>query len=155
MTRETKEGPPLHGLEETQVNGGNLTDFATCSEHFSEDELKCSHTGIVKMKPEFLEVLEKVRNSYGKPMKISSAYRDVTHPVEARKGDRAGSGDHCRGVAVDVLVAGSEAIELIRIAIDCGIDRIGIAQKGSWESRFIHLGLSDADAGKGSAIWSY
>lgn len=153
--RETNEGPPLHGVEEAQVNGGNLTDFATCSEHFSEDELKCSHTGIVKMNPQFLDVLEKVRISFGKPMKISSAYRDPSHPTEARKGDRGVLGDHCRGVAVDVLVAGNEAIELMRIAIDCGIDRIGVSQKGSWGSRFIHLGLSDADAGKGSAIWSY
>jgi len=127
----------------------------TCSEHFSEDELKCSHTGIAAMQGRYMDVLEAVRTAYGKPMRISSAYRDKTHPVEAKKGDRAGTGDHCRGVAVDVLVAGDEAIELMRIAIDCGIDRIGISQKGSWDSRFIHLGLSDADAGKGSAIWSY
>ena len=153
--RETKEDHPLREIEEAQVNGGNLTEFATCSEHFSEDELKCSHTGIVKMNPEFLDILEKVRISFGKPMKISSAYRDPSHPTEARKGGREVLGDHCRGVAVDVLIGGADAIELIKIAIESGIDRIGVSQKGSWESRFIHLGLSDLDAGKGPAIWSY
>ena len=59
------------------------------------------------MSSEFMAVLERVRVAYGKPMKLSSAFRDATHPVEARKGDRAGKGDHCRGVAVDVLAASS------------------------------------------------
>ena len=129
--------------------------YVTSSVHFSEDELKCSHTGSVRMNPEFITVLERVREVYGKPMKLSSAFRDATHPVEARKGDRAGKGDHCRGVAVDVLVSGAEALELIKVAQECGIDRIGIAQKGSHSSRFVHLGISDSNAGKGPAIWSY
>ena len=104
---------------------------------------------------QFMSVLEMVREKYAKPMKLSSAFRDATHPVEARKGDRAGTGDHCRGVAVDVLVSGADALELIKIAQECGIDRIGIAQKGNHSSRFVHLGISDANAGKGPAIWSY
>ena len=29
--------------------------------YFSEDELKCKHTGICKMDPEFMETLEKIR----------------------------------------------------------------------------------------------
>jgi uncharacterized protein YcbK (DUF882 family) len=129
--------------------------YATSSEHFSESEFACSHTGVVRMKPEFITVLEAVRVAYGKPMKLSSAFRDATHPVEARKGDRAGTGDHCRGVAVDVLVSGAAALELIKVAQECGIDRIGIAQKGNHSSRFVHLGISDSSAGKGPAIWSY
>ena len=130
-------------------------DYVTSSVHFSKDEFACSHTGNVRMNPDFVSVLEMVREKYGKPMKLSSAFRDKTHPVEARKGDRAGTGDHCRGVAVDVLVSGAEALELIKIAQECGIDRIGIAQKGNHSSRFVHLGISDANAGKGPAIWSY
>ena len=133
------------------------TDFsyATSSEHFREDELACSHTGIVRMKPEFMTLLERLREEFGQPMKLSSAYRDKTHPVEAKKGDRAGKGDHCRGVAVDVLVSGAEALRLIAAAQKVGFDRLGISQKGSHASRFVHVGMSDPDAGKGPAIWSY
>ena len=133
----------------------DVFDYVKSSVHFSEEEFACSHTGNVKMNPDFVSVLEMVREKYGKPMKLSSAFRDATHPVEARKGDRAGTGDHCRGVAVDVLVSGAEALELIKIAQECGIDRIGIQQKGSHSSRFVHLGISDSTAGKGPAIWSY
>ena len=129
--------------------------YVTSSVHFREDEFACSHTGLARMNPEFVTVLEQIRVAYGKPMKLSSAFRDATHPVEAKKGDRAGTGDHCRGSAVDVLVSGAEALQLIKVAQECGIDRIGIAQKGSHSSRFVHLGLSDPEAGKGPAIWSY
>jgi hypothetical protein len=49
--------------------------------YFSEDELKCKHTGICKMDPEFMETLEKIREEVGIPFIITSAYRDPTHPI--------------------------------------------------------------------------
>ena len=47
-----------------------------------------------------MEVLEDVRRIYDKPMVLSSAFRDLSHPVETRK---SAPGMHALGRAVDVL----------------------------------------------------
>lgn len=46
--------------------------------NFSEAEFRCRHTGKCEMRPEFLAVLQAIRAEYGKPMIISSGYRDRT-----------------------------------------------------------------------------
>ena len=54
---------------------------------------------------------------------------------------------------MDILVSGEQAMTLIKIAIEEGINRIGVAQKGDHASRFIHL---DMDISRPSPrIWSY
>ena len=58
------------------------------SEHFRKAELACRHTGQCRMDPSFMEVLEDVRRIYDKPMVLSSAFRDLSHPVEAKKAAR-------------------------------------------------------------------
>lgn len=83
-----------------------------------------------------MRVLQQVRMQYGKPMVISSGYRDPTHPVEARK---KVPGEHTLGRAVDVAVRGAEALQLLQVALALGISRIGVQQKG--ESRFLHQGM--------------
>lgn len=120
--------------------------MADSSEHFSREELQCKHTGSCEMSEAFLQKLEDVRNKFGKPMKVTSAYRHESHPVEARKGSL--SGYHVQGRAVDVAVRGEDAVELIQIALECGMGGIGVQQKGS--SRFIHL-----DDRENRTIWSY
>ena len=69
--------------------------------YFTEDELKCKHTGIYGMDSEFMEILEKVREEVGIPFIITSAYRDPTHPIEAKKSQ---PGAHASGRAVDILI---------------------------------------------------
>lgn len=114
---------------------------------FSEDELRCKHTGRCEMAPTFMERLQHVRDLYGKPMNVTSGYRDPSHPVEARK---ATTGEHTTGHAVDIGVRGKDALDLVRVALSCGFTRVGVQQKG--EGRFIHLG-DDPDFPPG--IWSY
>jgi len=124
--------------------------------NFNKDELKCSQTGLCFMTHAMMKTLQDIRNVYGKPMIITSAYRDVSHPVERGK---PAPGEHTYGMAVDVLVTDPEAIELIRIAIEQGVKRIGVSQRGSPAKRFLHIGVGDRDTAEHNrfkaALWSY
>jgi uncharacterized protein YcbK (DUF882 family) len=99
------------------------------------------------MQPEFMEVLQKIRTEYNKPMKVTSGYRHPTHPIEARK--LRSDGEHTRGMCVDIACTdGAIRFELVQLALKHGITRIGIA------NTFVHLGLG----GKGlpaNVIWDY
>lgn len=124
--------------------------------YFKEKELKCRHTGECKMDAEFLELLNKMREECGFPFLITSAYRSELHPIEQRKNL---PGTHTTGKAVDIRVMGENAIKLIQVALDNGIKRIGVAQKG--DMRFIHIDtctaddFDDRDTFPEYAIWSY
>ena len=103
------------------------------------------------MDPGFMITLEAIRIKCDFPFTITSAYRDPTHPIEARK---AKPGTHASGRAVDIAVRGDKAIKLIKVAFEFGITGIGVQQKGG--GRFIHLddlGIEDGFARPN--IWSY
>ena len=119
------------------------------SEHFNRTELACRHTDLCAMEESFLQKLEAVRVEFNQPMKITSAFRDQTHPVQARKPNPR-MGYHTKGRAVDVAVTGSDALRLIEIALRNGMKGIGVCQKGAHDKRFIHL--DDRDE---FMIWSY
>jgi zinc D-Ala-D-Ala carboxypeptidase len=119
--------------------------------NFSEAEFRCKHTGKAPMHPEFMRRLQTLRTAYGKPLAITSGYRDATHPIERAK---ASPGAHASGRACDIGVQGAEALRVLQLAIDLGFTGIGVQQKGG--GRFIHL--DDVPAGPGAArptIWSY
>jgi len=85
---------------------------------------------------------------YGKPMKVSSGYRDPSHPIEAKK---ASPGFHTTGRAVDIAVSGADAVKLLTLALQVGFTGIGVQQKGG--GRFIHL--DDVVSLTRPNIWSY
>lgn len=118
--------------------------------NFSEEEMKCKHTGKCEMNPYFMEWLQSLRNQFNRPFIITSGYRDITHPIEASKESR---GEHTYGCAVDIAIRGTEAQRLVSLAYNMGCRRIGINQKG--EGRFIHLGMGDQYAQFPKAMWSY
>jgi uncharacterized protein YcbK (DUF882 family) len=117
--------------------------------NFSESEFRCKHTGKCEMRPEFLAVLQAIRTEYGKPMRITSGFRDRTHPAERAK---VTAGAHAMGVAADIGVEGGDALRLVEIALKHGIRRIGVQQKGG--GRFIHLDLGGPGLAS-PAFWSY
>jgi zinc D-Ala-D-Ala carboxypeptidase len=99
--------------------------------YFKKEEFDCQHTGNNNMQKEFVLMLDYLRNLYGKPLKITSGYRDVTHPIEAKKSK---GGTHTQGIAADIYVDNSEDRRVIvALAITIGFKGIGIA------SNFIHL----------------
>jgi uncharacterized protein YcbK (DUF882 family) len=95
----------------------------------------------------FMYKIESLREEFGKPMRVSSAYRDpVRHPAESRK---TVPGYHAQGRALDILVSGNDAWRLVALAMDYELS-VGISQKGPHEHRFIHL-----DDRPEPIIWSY
>jgi len=115
--------------------------------YFRDDEFKCSHCGVSKMDKGFIDKLNILRESYGKPLRVTSGYRCPAHPVEAKK---ESSGAHTTGKAVDLAVQGADAYQLLNIALKMGFKGVGIQQKGT--GRFIHL--DDWDVNR-PTIWSY
>lgn len=124
----------------------NWEDFP----NFPRAEMACKHTGKCEMHPVFMQRLQHLRNLYGKPMRVTSGYRDKTHPAERGK---TVSGAHSLGRAVDVAVSGPEALTLLRLALPLGFTGIGIKQHG--EGRFLHL--DDVPNGElpRPTLWSY
>jgi len=114
--------------------------------NFSKWEFDCHHTQENKMLPAFMRTLQDIRNTYDKPMTVTSGYRHFTHPAERLK-DKPG--EHTYGAAVDIAVNGIDALDLIVIAYGYGIRRVGIAKT------FIHLGMGDKDLGFPPAMWTY
>ena len=97
------------------------------------------------------EVLEPVRAKFDKPVTITSGYRSVLHPAEAKKKT---PGVHNEGVAADVAVSREDAYKLLLIAFQIGFTGIGVQQKGT--GRFIHLDTSTGSSrSPRPTVWSY
>jgi zinc D-Ala-D-Ala carboxypeptidase len=137
----------------TPVNGIEIVrreDWAKYAPYFSPQEFTCSKTGKVFMAAKFMDALLALRKAYGKPMVITSGFRDVTHPSEIKKEIK---GDHTRGLAADVACWSDEAFLIVELAykLDLGFNRFGISQ-ASGKPRFIHLAISESP---GKALYSY
>ena len=103
-----------------------------------------------KMNPKLLEMLDDLRELYGRPITITSDYRGPDHPIEKAKPN--GPGVHSFGVAVDIAsVGGTTTLELVRAAIAAGFERIGISRKNN----FIHLDIADDTHMRVKSIWTY
>ena len=115
------------------------------TEHFSKNELSCPCCGVMGMNRKFLKRLEAVREDYGKPMNLNSAFRCADH--NAAIGSKPTSSS-VMGKAVDIACVGSrERYELVR-ALLLHVCRIGIGEG------FIH---ADNDLANKSpdVIWTY
>ena len=116
--------------------------------YFSDEEFLCQHCGEKGIREEIVDRLNAMREDCGFPFVISSGYRCSNHPIEARKSK---PGAHAAGYAADISVRNGYALAVIKSAMQNGIDRIGINQKG--DGRFIHV---DVDPDRPSpAVWSY
>jgi zinc D-Ala-D-Ala carboxypeptidase len=120
--------------------------------NFTKEEFDCKHTGKNEMEHEFMAKLQALRTAYGKPMRITSGFRDYAHPVEAKKPRKNGA--HPTGKACDIAIDRKEAYELLKVAMQLGFTGIGCQQNGS--GRFIHLDtIEDNSEQPRPSIWSY
>ena len=111
--------------------------------NFTKAEFDCSETGANEMQPFFLYELQKLRNTYGKPMRVTSGYRSPQHSVEAKK---AKAGTHSQGIAVDIAVTGENKWVLLKLAFESGaFYGIGV------DKNFIHLDMNHSR----KAVWGY
>lgn len=102
----------------------------------------------------FLKRLDELRHACGFPFIISSGYRT---PEYNAKISRTGyDGPHTTGRAADILAHGNQAHEILKLAGLHGFTGIGIRQKGSYSSRFIHLDdLPEAEGRPRPWVWTY
>ena len=122
--------------------------------YFSSAELSCHCCGAHPMDPAFLQRLTALRVALGQPMRLSSAYRCPPH--NGAVSATGPTGPHTTGRAVDVLVSGAAALELVEQALAYGFTGIGVSQKGPHARRFVHLDdLPTAPGQPRPTIWSY
>lgn len=98
-----------------------------------------------KMSEELLSMLDVARKKFGKPIKINSGYRTITHN---KKVGGKPSSSHLKGLAVDISCTNSvDRFKLESILREVGFNRLGVA------STFIHV---DIDKNKSSHVmWVY
>lgn len=105
--------------------------------NFKKSEFDCTATGKNDMQPTFMAKLQSLRAAYGKPMIITSGFRDITHPKEAKKAE---PGQHSKGLAADIACGADEAFKIVSLAFRHGFTGVGISQRIG-QPRFVHLDL--------------
>lgn len=121
------------------------------SKHFARGELACRHCGRCEMDEGFMLVLEELRVKWGRPIALTSAYRCPEH--NSRVSTTGLDGPHTTGKAVDILISGEDAFELVVLALEIGFLGVGVKQKGG--GRFIHLDICGGPRFPRPRIWSY
>ena len=112
--------------------------------HFRLEEFNCTHTNKCAMDSAFLEKLDELREICGFPFRITSGYRDETHPSEVVKA-APGTGYHCQGRAADIAVSnGVERMNIVHEALKMGFS-IGVSRT------FIHVDNRDTTP----VLWTY
>lgn len=117
------------------------------SKYFKASEFKaCTPScSIDQMDPDFLALMDRIRESAGIPLVLNSAYRSKDYEL---KHGRSGSSAHTRGLAVDVRCnTSANRFKIVRAAIGWGVRRIGIGRN------FVHID-NDATLPQG-VIWDY
>lgn len=111
--------------------------------YFTDRELACRCCGAQGCVPSAVEALNVLREAYGKPIVLTSAYRCRKHPAEASKEQ---PGQHNAGTAFDIRVKdGAEAYEIMELAFGLGWKGIALG------NGFVHV---DRRPGK-PVTWRY
>ena len=134
----------------TPQNPGLLPPKANTTKNFSAMELCCSCCGENRMEESFLLRLQAVRDAFAYPMHVNSAYRCSAFNMRISK--TGANGPHTTGRAIDIGVAGKDALRLVALALKHGMTGIGLSQKGDYTSRFLHM--DDLTEGR-PHTWTY
>lgn len=122
--------------------------------HFQADEVKCKCGCGMLPRLAFMEKVEALRIKLGRPARVSSGARCPEYNAKVSHTGR--TGPHTTGRAIDLLVSGLVAYELLELATSCGFTGIGISQKGDHLQRFIHLDDLTNEPGQPRPwVWSY
>ena len=103
------------------------------------------------MHEDFLEMLDEVRDKFGKPIVINSGYRTEEHNAEVGgkpKTETSKGSSHMYGLAADIKCTNStDRFHLVFLLQETGFQRIGVADT------FIHIDL-DFDKSQ-QVMWTY
>ncbi len=120
---------------------------AKLSKNFNVKEFACKGNGCcekVKIDTELVDCLQKIRDHFGVPVIINSAYRCAVHN---RVVGGASASKHLLGMAADIVVKGVEPKEVAKYAESIGVLGIGLYETAS-DGYFVHI-----DTRKNKAFW--
>lgn len=101
------------------------------SSHFNSNEFDCHGRGccsVTKYDTKLIEILEDVRNHFGKSVRITSGYRCSTH--NSKVGGNPNS-SHKLGQAADIVISGVKPIEVAKYCESKGVKKLGV-YSGGW-----------------------
>ena len=121
--------------------------------NFTPAEFACKGTGRMLIVPAYMDKLQRLRTMYGRPIRLTSGYRTPEH--NAMVSTTGQHGPHVTARAIDIAVAGEDAVDLLELSFAYEFTGFGIKQHGPHASRFIHLDdLTPPDFPR-PMIWSY
>lgn len=105
---------------------------------FAASEFSCKGKGccsVVKIDTKLAEYCQKIRDHFGKVVRINSGYRCPTHN---RKVGGATNSYHAKGQAADIVVIGVAPAEVAKYAESIGIKGIGLYETAR-DGHFVHI----------------
>ena len=128
------------------------------TKNFSVAEVECScGCGSADMDPDFMQILQNIREDMNRPLRISSGVRCAKRNAEVSS--TGSNGPHvprANGTsASDILNAGADALRKVDIARKNGISGVGISQRGPHAKRFIHIDTINDSTHPRPTMWSY
>ena len=128
------------------------------TKNFSSAEMMCScGCGEDAMDPDFMKILQNIREDMNRPLRISSGVRCQTHnSLVSSTGSNGPHVPRTNGTqASDILIAGADALRLVDIARKHGVSGVGISQRGAHAKRFIHIDTLSDEQHPRPTMWSY
>ena len=127
------------------------------TKNFSTDEMMC-HCGCgeSEMDPEFMKMLQELRDVARFPFRINSAFRCINHNTKISSHKKK-AGIHTFGKAVDISVMSistTQTLHLIKQAQDIGFTGLGLKLNGDRKGRFLHIDNRGEDFSP-PAVWTY
>lgn len=113
-------------------------DSTKLSANFRASEFLCKGTGCCthgQIDDKLVQILQKIRDHFGKPVHISSAYR--CSAWNKRVGGVSNS-YHCYGQAADIKVEGTAPAEVAKYAESIGVLGIGLYETNA-DGHFVHV----------------
>jgi hypothetical protein len=108
------------------------------SENFKVSEFMCkggSCCGSGKIDDDLVKILQKIRDHFGKPVRITSAYRC---PSWNKKVGGVGNSYHTKGMAADIKVEDTAPAEVAKYAESIGVKGIGLYETSA-DGFFVHV----------------
>ena len=116
------------------------------SEHFAVREFRCADgTDTVLIDDALVNALERIRAHFGKSVRISSAYRTLSHQAKVGKSKNS---YHVKGQAADIIISGVSPRRVAQAAEALGIDGVGCYDN----KKFTHIDTRPASK---RAFWHY
>ncbi len=112
------------------------------STNFKSTEFDCNGKGCCSktlIDPKLVEYLQNIRDNFGKPVKISSAYRCQIHNPKV---GGVKSSLHLKGMAADITIEGVSPAEVAKYAECIGVKGIGLYDT-SKDGHFVHIDTRD------------